>query len=319
MGFWTVALIGGFIYNSFVTIMRYYLENLLTIKLTKNSVVPFFLDMLVLSSSSLLPLMIVGIIAAIGASFLQGGIVFSTKKISLNFGKVISNMGPNFMKMFWSRETIFNLAKSIFKVVGVFVVAFIIINQRLSEMLMVSRMDLVGAFSLIWSVVFQFVSISGVLLLIFAIGDYAFQRWVYNESLKMTKQEIKEEFKEMEGNPEIKAKIRELERRLLSRKMIQEIPKADVVITNPTHIAVALKYEPSFMNAPVVVAKGEGPIAERIKNIARENKIYILENKPLARELFRKVDVGQEIPPELFMAVAKILSLVYQMKDSVAA
>ena len=124
--------------------------------------------------------------------------------------------------------------------------------------------------------------------------------YIYNESLKMTKQEVKQEFKEMEGNPEIKARIREMERRLLSRKMVQEIPKADVVITNPTHIAVALKYEPSFMNAPVVIAKGEGPIAERIKSIARDNNVYILENKPLARELYKMVEVGQEVPPGAF-------------------
>ena len=221
--------------------------------------------------------------------------------------------------MFWSREAMFNLVKSLAKVVGVFAVAFIIINQRLAEMIAISRMDLVDAFSLIWSILFQFVSISGVLLMIFAIGDYAFQRWVYTESLKMTKQEIKEEFKENEGNPEIKAKIREMERRLLSRRMIQEIPKADVVITNPTHIAVALKYDPVFMLAPKVVAKGEGPFAERIKSIAREYKVFILENKPLARELYRKVEVGQEIPQELFIAVANIFKLIYNMKESVVA
>jgi flagellar biosynthetic protein FlhB len=319
MGFWTVALIGGFLFNSLVRIMRFYLDNLLTIKLSKNSIVPFFTDMLMLSSSSVLPVMVIGIIAAVAAGFIQGGIVFSTKKLNLNIGRIFTNMGPNFLKLFWSRETLFNLLKSLLKVIGVFAIAIIIINQRLAEMLMISRMDMLDAFKLIWMVMFQFVSFSGVLLLIFAIGDYAFQRWIYLESLKMTKQEIKEEFKEMEGNPEIKAKIREMERRLLTRKMVQEIPKADVVITNPTHIAVALKYEPSFMNAPVLIAKGEGPLAERIKKIARENNVYIVENKPLAREIYKKVEVGQEIPPELFMAVAKILSLVYQIKGSVAA
>ncbi len=319
MGFWTIALFGGMIFQSLIGIMRYYLDNLLTIKLSKNSVVPFFLDMLKLSTSSVLPLMIIGIIASVAASFIQGGIVFSTKKLNFNIGRIFSNMGPNFLKMFWSRETLFNLLKSLLKVIGVFAIAFIIINQRLAEMITISRMEMLDAFSLIWSVLFQFVSFSGIMLLIFAIGDYAFQRWIYHESLKMTKQEIKEEFKEMEGNPEIKARIREMERRLLSRKMIQEIPKADVVITNPTHIAVALKYEPSFMNAPLVVAKGEGPLAERIKMIAKENNVFIIENKPLAREIFRRVEVGQEIPPELFMAVAKILSIVYKMRESVAA
>ena len=135
----------------------------------------------------------------------------------------------------------------------------------------------------------------------------------------MTKQEIKEEYKEMEGDPEIKAKIREMERRILSRKMINEVPKADVIITNPTHIAVAIRYDASHMNAPVVIAKGEGTFAQRIKEVAKENSVFIIENKPLARQLYKEVEVGQEIPGELFMAVAKILSLVYQMKGSVAA
>ena len=135
----------------------------------------------------------------------------------------------------------------------------------------------------------------------------------------MSKQEIKEEFKEQEGDPEIKAKIREMERRILSRKMVQEVPKADVIITNPTHIAIALKYDQVTMNAPVIIAKGEGTMAQKIKEIAKEHNIFIIENKPLARELYKRVELGQEIPGDLFMAVAKILSLVYQMKGGVAA
>lgn len=317
--FWTVSLIGGFMFNSLTRIMRYYIENILTIKVTQNSVTPFFLDMMWLGAGCVLPLMLVGVISAVIGNVVQGGFVFSTKKISFNFGKIFSNIGKNLSKMFWSREAIFNLMKSILKVVCVFAIAFIILNSRIAEMINVSHMSVIQAFGLIWSILFQFVSFAGVLLLVFAVGDYAFQRFIYNESLKMTKQEIKEEFKEMEGNPEIKAKIREMERRILSHKMINEVPKADVIITNPTHIAVAIKYEPSYMNAPVVVAKGEGTFAQQIKEVAKENNIYIIENKPLAREIFKKVEVGQEIPAELFMAVAKILSLVYQMKGSVAA
>jgi flagellar biosynthetic protein FlhB len=317
--FWTVCLIGSFMFNSLATIMRYYLENLLTIKLNKNSVIPFMLDIFWLSAGSVLPLMLVGVVAAILGNAVQGGLVFSAKKISFNIGKIFSNMGQNFSKMFWSRETIFNLIKSLFKVVGVFVIAFLILNARIAELINLARMNVVDSFALIWNILFQFVSFTGVMLLIFAIADYAFQRWIYLESLRMTKQEIKEEFKEMEGDPEIKAKIREMERRILSKKMIHEVPKADVVITNPTHIAVALKYEPSYMNAPVLIAKGEGAFAQRIKEVASENGIYIIENKPLAREIFKRVEVGQEIPAELFVTVAKVLSLVYQMKESVAA
>ncbi len=317
--FWTVSLLGGFIFNSFQTIMRYYFENMLTIKVSRSSIMPFFIEMITLSAGCLLPIMAVAVISAILGNVIQGGFVFTAKRISLNFGKIFSNMITNFGKMFWSRETIFNLFKSILKVVGVFAIAFVILNERLSEMIRISRMGLLESFVLIWNVIFQFVNFSGILLLIFAVADYVFQRWIYMESLKMSKQEIRQEFKEMEGDPEIKAKIREMERRLLSRKMIQEVPNADVVITNPTHIAVALKYEPSYMNAPVVIAKGEGTFAQRIKEVAKESNVMIIENKPLAREIYKKVEVGQEIPPELFITVAKILSLVYQVKGSVAA
>jgi len=319
MGFWTVSLIGSFIFDSLIRIMRYYFENILNINLTKNSLTPFLLDMVWLSSTSCLPLMLVGVISAVFGTLIQGGLIFSTKRITFNFGRIFGNMGTNFLKMFWSREAAFNLLKSILKIIAVFTIAFLILNQRIGEMLQFANKPVIKSVGIVWSILFQFVSWAGIILLIFAIIDYVFQRWIYLESLKMTKQELKEEFKEMEGDPEIKAKIRELERRLLTRRMIQEIPTADVVVTNPTHIAVALKYEPSYMNAPIVIAKGEGIFAERIKQIARDNDVYIIENKPLARELYKKVEVGQEIPPELFMAVAKVLSLVYQMRGSVAA
>lgn len=319
MGFWTVSLIGGFIFDSMIRIMKYYLENLLTLKITKNSVLPYFIDMVWLSSSSILPVMAVGVLAAIIGNVIQGGFVFSTKKISFNIGKIFSNMGPNLKKMFFSREAAFNLLKSVAKVLGVFVIAFVILNNQLAQLINLSRMNIVDSFRLVWSVIFQFVSFSGVLLLLFAIGDYAFQRFVHKESLKMTKQELKEEYKEMEGDPQIKARIREMQRRLLSRKMIQDVPKADVVITNPTHIAVAIQYDGNFMSAPVVLAKGEGLFAQKIREVAKENNIYIIENKPLAREIYKRVEVGDEIPVELWSAVAKILSMVYEMKKSVAA
>lgn len=318
-GFWTVSLIGAFLFESLLRIMRYYLENILTIKVSPGSVMPFFIDMLWLSAAGVLPVMAVGLVAAVVGNLIQGGFVFSTKRISFDFSRVFTKIGQNLAKMFLSREAAFNLLKSVAKVVGVFFIAFLVINSRLAELINLSLMGVVPAFRLVWSIVFQTVSFAGVLILLFAIGDYAFQRWIFKESLKMTKQEIKQEYKEMEGDPEIKAKIREMQRRLMSRRMLQEVPKADVVITNPTHIAVALKYEPVFMKAPTVIAKGEGLFAQRIKDVARENNVFVTENKPLAREIYKRVDVGQEIPTELYMVVANILKLVYDIRKSVAA
>lgn len=317
--FWALALIGEFVFTTLFNIMRYFLENFDNIKLTRGNLFPFFVDLLWLSAGGLLPFLITGVVFAILGNVIQGGFIFSVKRISFNFARVFGNIPTNLSKMFWSREAFFNLLKSLLKVGFVFGIVFLVLNNEIAKIMRFSTMSLGYAFLLLWKIIFWFVSFSGIILLVIAILDYIFQRWIYLESLKMTRQEVKEEFKEMEGNPEIRAKIREMERRLLSRRMVSEVKKADVVITNPTHIAVALKYEPSYMNAPVVVAKGEGRMAERIKEIAKENGVYIIENKPLARELYKRVDIGEEIPPEFFVAVAKILSMVYQMKGSVAA
>ncbi len=147
------------------------------------------------------------------------------------------------------------------------------------------------------------------------IADYAYQKFRFNEEMKMTKQEVKDEYKNTEGNPEIKGRQRQRMREASRRRMMQDVPKADVVITNPTHLAVAIKYEPELNKAPIVLAKGEDYLAQKIRELAKENRIEIVENKPLARMLYANVDVGSEIPPELYQAVAEILAMVYNMKE----
>ncbi|MFN3660140.1 MAG: flagellar biosynthesis protein FlhB, partial [Brevinematales bacterium] len=312
--FWGVSLMAGYLWYLMRSIFRFYLENILNLSATSNNFSALYVNMLWVVAQVLLPIFLVAVVAAVIGNAIQGGFVFTTKRIQFNFAKIWGNIGKNFARMFWSTETIFNLAKSFVKLVGVFAVAILFLLNRFGELLTISRRTLPESVEFLSVFLFQFVSTVGVLLLVFALVDYAFQRWNFIQSLKMTKQEIKEEFKEMEGNPEIKAKIREMQRRFISQNLAREVPKADVVITNPTHIAVALKYDPHYMNAPVVIAKGEGPLAERIKALAKENDIYVIENKPLARSLYQMVDVGEEIPPEFFEAVARILSIVYQAK-----
>jgi len=151
-------------------------------------------------------------------------------------------------------------------------------------------------------------------LLALAIADYGYQWWDYEKNLKMSKQEIKEEYKQLEGNPEIKSKIKQKQRQMAMMRMMQEVPKADVVITNPTHFAVAVKYDQNIANAPVVVAKGTDYMALKIKEIAKQSNIEVVENKPLARTLYEKVDIGEAIPPELYQAVAEVLAFVYSLK-----
>jgi flagellar biosynthetic protein FlhB len=152
-------------------------------------------------------------------------------------------------------------------------------------------------------------------LMVLAGLDYLFQRWSHEKSLRMTKQELKEESKMTEGDPLIKSRIRTIQRQLARRRMMAEVPKADVIITNPTHLAVALLYKGREMEAPKVVAKGAGEIAERIKEIGRSHQIPIVENKPLAQALYKTVDLGQTIPSTLYQMVADILAYVYRLKN----
>lgn len=152
--------------------------------------------------------------------------------------------------------------------------------------------------------------------IVFSLADFLYQKWQYDDNLKMTKQEVKDEYKQLEGDPMIKSRIRSIQREMARKRMISEIPQADVVITNPTHVAVALKYDEKGEKAPFIVAKGMNFMAEKIKEIARKNRVVIVENPPLARSLV-KLELGWEIPPDLFQAVAEILAFVYQTKGKI--
>ena len=155
-----------------------------------------------------------------------------------------------------------------------------------------------------------------ILVLVIGIADYAYQKWQHNEDLKMTKQEVKEEYKQMEGDPIVKNRIRQAQRDAARQRMMEEVPKSDVVITNPTHLAIALKYEEGVTQAPKVVAKGADLVALKIKEIAKENDVPIMENKPLARMLFKEVELEQQIPQDMYEAVAEVLAMVYKLKKN---
>ena len=148
--------------------------------------------------------------------------------------------------------------------------------------------------------------------MIFAMADFLYQKWKFKEDMKMSKQEVKDEYKNSEGDPQIKSQIKQRMRQASQRRMMQSVPEADVVITNPTHLAVAIRYDSTESDAPVVIAKGEDYLAQKIKEVAREHSIEIVENKPLARMLYHNVDIGSQIPPELYQAVAEVLATVYK-------
>jgi flagellar biosynthetic protein FlhB len=206
------------------------------------------------------------------------------------------------------------LAKSLLKVLVVGGIAALIALWLIDDMLMLGRMDLrqgiAGAGRL---VMFSLIAMSAALAIIAAV-DVPFQLWSHRRKLKMTRQQVRDELKETDGRPEIKSRIRSLQQQMSKRRMVQEVPLADVVVVNPTHYAVALKYQPDRMRAPKVVAKGAGLIALTIRRLAEEHRVPIFEAPPLARALYKSADIGREIPAALYVAVAQILTYVYQLK-----
>ena len=228
----------------------------------------------------------------------------------------LSKFNPiNGFKRIFSKDSLFELLKSIVKVGVIAYVAYTNIVDEADNLFILYEIDLNQAIALVGNIIIDFGIEISVVFIVIGLVDYIYQKWKFGEDMKMTKQEVKDEYKNTEGDPQIKGRIRQKMREASQRRMMQDVPKADVVITNPTHFAVAIKYDAEVSKAPVVVAKGEDYLAQKIKEVARENHVEIVENKPLARMLYHNVYIGAEIPPELYQAVAEVLAMVYHMKN----
>ena len=221
----------------------------------------------------------------------------------------------NGFKRIFSSESLFELLKSILKIVLIIYIAYTSIRGEADNLFILYEIPLVQAVLLVGNIILDAGLKISIAYLVIGIADYIYQKHKFNEDMKMTKQEVKDEYKNTEGNPEIKGRQRQRMREVSQRRMMQDVPKADVVITNPTHYAVAIQYDAEKAKAPVVLAKGEDYLAQKIKEVAKENHVEIVENKPLARMLYANVDIGQEIPPELYQAVAEVLAMVYNTRQ----
>jgi flagellar biosynthetic protein FlhB len=254
-------------------------------------------------------------VAAVGANLMLSGWVFSTQTLEFNFAKL--NPMPGIARMF-SLNALAELVKAVLKGGLIAGVAGWMIWHQHDGILALANEPLESAVVHFGQIaLFTFLASVAAFALI-VILDVPFQIWNYHHGLRMTKEEVRQEGKEIEGDPQIKARIRSLQREAARRRMMQEIPKADVVVTNPLHFAVALKYDEKGMAAPVVLAKGSQLIAERIKELAREHHVPVVEAPPLARALHRHVEVGDTIPGTLFTAVAQVLAYVYQLNQSLS-
>ena len=221
----------------------------------------------------------------------------------------------NGFKRIISKDSLFELLKSIIKIAVIFWVAYSRVKNHKEELFILYEIPLNQAIALIGSVIIDTGLYISIVYLFIGFADFAYQKHKFNEDMKMTKQEVKDEFKNTEGDPQIKGRQRRKMQETSQRRMMHDVPKADVVITNPTHLAVAVKYDADVNAAPVVLAKGEEYVAQKIKEVARENNIEIVENKPLARMLYHNVDIGAEIPPELYQAVAEVLATIYKARN----
>ncbi len=259
----------------------------------------------------LVPFFAISFAFAIFSGVMQGGMVF--KPIRLEFEKINPING---FKRIFSKEGLVELIKTFFKFIVGALVCFFIIGGMIYITPSMITFDIQSIKDIAFNLVSKAVIITFLTFFVVAILDYLFERWRFERSIRMSKEEMKEEHKETEGDPLIKARIRSIQREIARRRMMQEVPKATVVITNPLHLAVALQYKRNEMSAPKIIAKGAGLIAEKIKEIATKHNIPVIEDVPLARALF-KLRIDSYIPTELYKAVAKILAYIYKTKGAV--
>lgn len=260
------------------------------------------------------PVLLVGVAVAFVCDVVQVKWQPTTKPLKPKFNKL--NPVKGFGRLF-SANSIMELLKSVLKLGLIGYMVYSYLKDRVSDIFLLYDISLNQAIGLIGEVVVDLGIRIAAVYMIIAFLDFAYQKWKFKEDMKMTKQEVKDEYKNQEGDPQVKSKQKQRMREASMRRMMQQLPEADVVITNPTHYAVAIKYDADKYDAPYVLAKGENYLAQRIKDVAKENNIEIVENKPLARMLYANVEVGGLVPPELYQAVAEVLAFVYHLKGKV--
>jgi flagellar biosynthetic protein FlhB len=258
------------------------------------------------------PLILTAMLLGTVVNLAQTGPIWAPTALQPDFNRLNPLTG---FQRFVSTQALVTLAKSLYKLGIIGYIAFVTIRSSYPQLVMTTRLDVPQAVSLVGDVAYRMAVRVTVAMLVLAALDYFYQRYTHEKSLRMTKEEVKQEFKQLEGSPQLKARIRARQRQIAKKRMMAEVPTADVVITNPTHFAVALKYDPKKHTAPILVAKGMDLLALKIRELAQANDVPIVENPPLARALCKQVELGREIPADLYEAVAEVLAFVYQINQ----
>ena len=309
MGFLILRILWEYIYGNIAEYTIYLYSNISQSTSTEG-ITELFIGIMILLAKTIMPVMFAILIVGLGINVFQVGLVISTEKLEPK----LSNLNPiNGFGRIFSKRSLVELAKSIFKIIVIGYFLYLYLKDQIPLVPQFIFFDLPHSLATIADVIFTMAfQVIGVIMLM-AAADYAYQKWQTTQDLMMTKQEVKDEFKQMEGDPQIKSRIKQKQRQMAMQRMMSEVPKADVIVTNPTHLAIALSYKKGMI-APLVLAKGQDLVAEKIKEIGREHHILIVENKPVARALYEAVEVGGIVPAELYQAVAEILAYVYKIK-----
>jgi len=263
--------------------------------------------------SVMFPLMVAIVVISVVVTMAQTRLLITPSQLKPDFSRLSPIKG---IKRLFSLKSFVELFKSLLKITVVGLIIYLDINPQLQKVMLLFDTSLNQSFIWTANAILDIGFKASFAILLIGVADYFYQWWSFEKEIKMTKEETKEEYKQTEGNPEIKGRMRSLQRRLARSRMMQAVPSADVVIRNPTHYAVAIKYEGQGQNAPVVVAKGRDLVALRIVEVAEKNKIYVTENVPLAQALFKAVEIGDEIPSEFYKAVAEVLAYIYRLKKA---
>ncbi|WNR46660.1 flagellar biosynthesis protein FlhB [Paenibacillus roseipurpureus] len=304
-------MFGSYMKGKIIHIFRNVYENQLTMDITKGNVQVLFMDLVQQGIMIMAPIFLLVVLIAFIGNYAQIGFMFIGDPLKMKFDKINPISG---FKRIFSMRTVMDFLKSTMKMLIIGYVVYTTLIGEKAQLLGLGHTPIENTFSFIASVTLKLGIKIGAILIVLAVADYIYQKYEYEKSLKMSKQDIKDEYKKSEGDPLIKGKIRAKQRQMAMQRMMQEVPKADVIITNPTHFAVALQYDSKNMQAPTVIAKGADYVALKIKEVAKEHGVITMENKPLARAIFAQVEIGDSIPADLFQAVAEVLAYVYKIK-----
>ncbi len=309
--FGSMRLLMGMVSENVLAYTKVVFERVGSTEITQSNIMPIFVDMLTIFAITVGPICAIAMVLGIIPTVAQTRGLFTMKALRPKFSRLNPLSG---IKKLFSMQSVVGILKGLIEVIIIGYVIYSEVAARIPKFIALMNAGLMQGITYTLLSIFDLVMMICILLVFVAAADFLFQWWQFEKKLKMSKQEVKEEYKQTEGDPQIKSKIKQKQQQMAMSRMMADVPSADVVVRNPTHYAVALRYDQDKNRAPQVVAKGKDHIALRIVKIAEENDVYLIEDPPLARALYGTVDVGREIPAELYNAVAEVLTVVYRAK-----